>query len=64
MSTESTTSTSQDCMPCKITGGLAFSGTGIYLLWERSRLSKHLTSRRYGLAIAGSSKLSNEYLLL
>ncbi|RKP04585.1 hypothetical protein THASP1DRAFT_33629 [Thamnocephalis sphaerospora] len=48
----------QDCAACRLTGAAAFTGAGVYLLWESRRLPSNLAARRTGLGIAGLVAIS------
>ncbi|KAK9762572.1 hypothetical protein K7432_011568 [Basidiobolus ranarum] len=43
----------EDCLPCKLTGAVAFTGIGGYLMYEASKLDVSLVRRRNGLRVIG-----------
>ncbi|ORX76618.1 hypothetical protein K493DRAFT_108614 [Basidiobolus meristosporus CBS 931.73] len=43
----------EDCLPCKLTGAVAFTGVGGYLIHEASKLDPSLVRRRTNLRLIG-----------
>lgn len=54
----------QDCLPCKITGGLTFGGLGAYLLREANTLNKVPAKAKtaVGLGVGGVGTVSPKIL--